>query len=224
MDAKGFYKKAVLFGCVAFILIILGYVSLLGENNKANDVVVNFLKNIKSHEYDRAMWEVARDANVNTDGSLPFEDYAFLLELSLKSVFDILDEDAYQIDVKRETFWLPYISRDRMKMQVILKKKEKSVIESLTAMGTYHTQYEFFILKRTDGLWKIAEIKTEASLISEPFNSFKKKLLDNEYYVRTENGFIFNRFEFDMKNNHLPEKYFIKYFLYKASRLVDETI
>lgn len=218
MNQKGSYGKIIAaFGSTCFILILF-FVSLLGENNKADMAVLNFLKNTKKYDFERAERELAQDAQFYDQKKLTFEDFAFLLELSLLSTFNISDSEVYQIDVKRDSFWIPYVSEKRMGISVRFNNKDSSIFQSIPGINDSSYIKNLFILERKKGVWRIIDIRTDAPSISDTFSSIEKKLAETNYYIETKNGFVLNGFEFSTKDVSLTDKRLYNHMLQKAIR------
>lgn len=224
MNDQSLYKRTIIGFFVILIVSVLTFVSFVGENNKANMVVINFLKNVKNYDYERAGRELLPGAADYDKEQIAFADFAFLLELSLISKFDMLDVEDYQIDVKRRFFWLPWMPCDKLGMSVLFKKKDTNVFKSLSSFVEDAYIEDLFVLNRQNGSWRIVEINTGAASIETVFRKLKDMFHKKKYYMKTNDGFILDRFEYNNEDISPVERRLFKYALHKAILSIHESI
>ena len=216
------YKRTIILAFAFLFSLVLILVSLLGENSKADTVVLNFLKDIKNNDFNAAFRELDGPSEIIKDKDIAFDDYAFLLEIALLSKFGIINEKDYQIDVKRKSFWLPYISEDTMVISVCLKKKDASIFQTITGLEDQQSE-DLFVLNRRQGLWKISKIRTDAPGISAIFDNLCKRFIENQTYIQTENGFLLKSIEFHKKSTDSVDRRLFHHILQKALRRIKES-
>ncbi|MBU0995978.1 MAG: hypothetical protein KJ737_26080 [Proteobacteria bacterium] len=221
MGKEQFAKKTFFSAIIICFVIILMFVSLLGENNKANDLVSGFLKNIKANEYLYAARCLSAMSILNhAADEQSFEDSAFLLELSLLSHFNLLDHDTYHIQVAREAFWIPFFKSNRIGISVLFKEKKENLLESLTQGAALPPVQTLFTVERQNSAWKIVDIDLGKAPLSTEFERLSKKLSINQGFKNTQNGFIIDRIEFDPQKMTPDDRHVYQHFLRKASRLI----
>lgn len=221
MEEKTVGKKALFFAIMSSFVIVLLFVSLLGENNKANDLVTGFLKNIQEHEYGQAAALLPDIAVLNhASGAREFDDMAFLLELALLSHFKLLDQEAYLFHVSRDSFFVPFMGNNRVALSVLLKQKEAGVIESLALADPIPPVKALFTVERTNGNWRIIKIDLDTPLLKEEFNKLYGAFTRHSGFKLTEKGFIIERIEYDPETVSPMEKHIFSHFLRKASRSI----
>ena len=219
-DGQAVHKNTIVILFAVGFFCILIFVSLLGENNKANTAVIRFFKNIKKNEYERAYKDLSSDAFSDSFKTTSFSDFAFLLELSLLSKFDLLGIDDYQIEAKRNTFWFPYFSDKRLELSIRLEKKSANILQLLSGIGRKPYLQGIFTLERIKGVWQICEIKTEGPPIGNIFSELREKLNNNNFYVKTKDGFILHPFEYNEKKMLPVDRYLYNYLLLKALQTI----
>ena len=204
--------------CFLGVIIL---VSLLGENNKANDVALGFFKNLREYDYEGAKGYLASmavlDPKANDEN---FEDYAFLFELMLLSHFNLLNQDTYHIEVMRESFWLPLSGENRIGINVVFRKKEESFMKRLIHEANVPPVKTLFTVERKKGIWKIVQINSQKALFPTEFERYSHKLLSNPGFELTQHGFIFDRMEFDPKSMTPVDRHIYQHFLRKATKLM----
>ena len=223
MKEKNIGKKALFCAIMGTFVIVILFVSLLGENNKANDLVSGFLKNIQEHEYGQAA-QLLPDISILNHASNPkeFDDMAFLLDLTLISHFNLLSKENYTFHITRDSFFIPLRGKNRITLSILLKQKEEGLLQSLDINEPMKPVHALFTVERTHGNWKIIKIGLDTSPLKEDFNRLCEAFRLHSGFKFTEKGFIIERIEYDPARVSPTEKRIYQHFLRKATRSISK--
>jgi hypothetical protein len=221
-------KKPTLNVSFAFIIIILAlfvigiltYVSILGENNKIDRVITTYFNNIRDGMYLEACESFS--SSIQGDKLSSDEErmnFNFLLEWSLLKRYDLIDNYDYTVALERSSFWIPFISDDTVRVGVLLKKKE-----GLTVGHNRELTRHLIIVGREKGSWKIRQFNIAGSSLSGIYNDVQQHIDLNKYVQRTSNGFQFKDTEIDTKTLTPLDKRLLRFSLYKIQKLLGKEI
>lgn len=180
----------VFLGIAFFALVI--YVSMLGDNHKIDYLVTRFFDDLKSRNYTSLCQTMATDKNVvSFGGTDPCQDFFFILEMSFLSRYNLLDRNDYSIEIKRDHFWIPYLTDDRVRISIAFSEKKKNIIqEFIHGLDADDFVQDFMLVERRKGQWVIKEINLEGSSLYPIFNELKVQMDLDRYLLKTEQGFI----------------------------------
>lgn len=175
---------------VAFFVLIV-YVSILGDNHKINFLVTSFFEDLKARNYTPVCRIVGdQPAMVDPDGPVDCQDFCFLVELAFLSQFDLLDQSDYSVEIKRDHFWIPYLTGDRMRIDVAFVEKKKNMIhEFLYGVDSDIFVRDVMVVERRNGQWEIAALTLEESSLYPLFNELTARIDLERYVMKTEKGF-----------------------------------
>ena len=112
-----------------FVVGILTFVSILGENQKINRVINSYFDKLKDGMYLEACENYS--SHVQPDQLTSDEEHLnfnFLLELSLLKHYNLVDHYDYEVELKRNHFWIPFVSNDSVCVSVLLRKQGSNSI------------------------------------------------------------------------------------------------
>ncbi|WP_136805732.1 hypothetical protein [Desulfosediminicola flagellatus] len=195
MTASKFSFNKIISTVGFFMLILLLYVSVLGENDKSKSVVDNLITNIKENNYALAERTYATDSSrkfTTLDESMKFH---FILELSLLQHFGLTDSNDYQVKITRDNMWLPFLGSDRIDLSVALVSNDANF--PLPTFKSPEPLAAFVSVKRENGMWKIADLNIENSEIKDVFNTIQSTLLIDKYIQLSNNKIVINQAQID---------------------------
>jgi len=203
-------------------VIVLVYISLLGENNRVDASVQRFFDEIKSKAY----FSICNNTIImGTDD--PFKqggdcaENCFLFELSLLKYFKLDNSDNYKVIVKKDHFWIPYSGDNYIKASLCLMNlKDYSPFSFFGKKPDTLWIEDLFTMHRQNGVWKIVGIDLQNKAIFPIFEQLKKDLELGTYITRTGNKYIIRQMEIDTDHLDTIEKRKIEYILLKISRLI----
>ena len=207
-----------------FIISILTYVSVLGENHKINRVINGYFDKLRDGMYLEACESFAthfqEEQLVNDEQRLNFN---FLLELSLLRQYDLIDHYDYTIEVKRSHFWIPFMSEDSVRVSVLLREKRKKGVSG--PLSTSHSR-EFtrnlILVGREKRSWKIMRFTIADSSISDLYNDLRQHIDLNKYTKRTPNGFRLKDVAINLKTLTPIDKRLLRFSFYKIQKSLEK--
>ncbi len=212
-----FFKISVVSILVLLIAIILTLVSIFGENNKIDVVAEKYFQTIMEKDYKKS-YEII--CNKSVDGKLIKSeksfDFNFILELSLRKKYNLVEWKKYKIDVKRSKFWIPFFTNDTVKISLrLIKEEEQSLFDILFKRVKVEYVKDLIIIVRDNGMWKIKDIDVKNNNISDVYSHIKEKMKRVDLFNYTENGLDIHNFSFDLKKMSPIDKLIFKYYFYK---------
>jgi hypothetical protein len=201
---------------VSFFLLII-YVSLLGDNDKIDFLVTRFFTEIKARNFT----VVASELKTTTRSDL-YNDpekcmkFSFFLELSLLKTFNLLEHKDYSIEIKRDHFWIPWITGDQVWVGVAFREKKKNMfLEFINRLGKDDFIQGLMRIDRKNGHWEIAEIKTDGTTLDPVIKELQSKLDINHYVIKTETGFKLRDNTVDFKTMTPAERRLLEFSLFR---------
>ncbi|GAB6096064.1 hypothetical protein JCM14469_23170 [Desulfatiferula olefinivorans] len=179
------------FLALAFFTLIV-YVSILGDNHKIDDLVTRFFNDLKNRNYD-ALCTVPGDVSgipaLSGDDACP--QAAFLFELAFLSRFGLLDKGDYSVEIKRDHFWIPYVTDDRIRISVAFTEKKKNLVHELFyGIGSDNFVRDIMWVERRKGQWVIAEVTLKASTLYPLYTELSGRIDLERFIRRTDEGFV----------------------------------
>lgn len=209
-----------------FVIGILAYVSILGENDKIDRVITAYFDNLREGMY----LEAGESFSSSIQGDKLSSDeermnFNFLLELSLLKRYDLIDNYDYTVALERSSFWIPFISDDTVRVGVLLKKKRgKGIPDTLISGHNRELTRNLIVVGREKRSWKIRQFSIAGSSLSGIYNDVQQHIDLNKYVERTSNGFQFKDTEIDIKTLTPLDKRLLRFSLYKIQKLLGKEI
>ena len=168
------YQKLTISLVTILLLVGLFLVSVLGENNKSEQPVINYLKSLKSERYDNICTSpIKRRVNNIPVKELSCAEYSFILGLILKAGSEKKSEQHFEI--VNDNLWIPFVSNSSLKMSVSVLRKGQKIFDLS----------ELFTISRENGVWKILEINLVEEKSISLFEEYKSKF-DFDKYVSVD--------------------------------------
>jgi hypothetical protein len=218
------FKLPVVFIVLAVIVaVVLTYVSILGENHKINRTINNYFDSLKDGEYLGACKSFSshlqQDQVTSDEERLNFN---FLLELSLLQYYNLVDHYDYKLEIKRNHFWIPFISDDSVRVSILLREKEdKAIADTLSRDHTGNFIDDLIVVVREKGTWKIRHFNITDSAIAGIYNDVRQNININKYTTKTTNGFHLQDAEINFKTITPIDKRLLRFSLYRIKKSLD---
>ncbi|MBU1172802.1 MAG: hypothetical protein KKD44_24855 [Proteobacteria bacterium] len=210
--------SSVLFFLGAAFFVLIVYVSILGDNHKIDFLVTHFFEDLKTRNYTMVCQSLPGDKNIAPGGIGDCQDFCFFLELSFLSKFNLLDQNDYSIAIKRDHFWIPYITADQVWVSIAFTKKKKNIVQTfLHRTDDDGFIKDFMLVERRMGQWEIKEIRLDNSSLAPLFNELKAQMDLDRYILKTERGFILKDNEIDPSSLSTLERRLLEFSLFKLS-------
>jgi hypothetical protein len=211
---------------IIFAVIVVGilaYISLLGENQQMNRLIVTYFDKLKDGMYLEAGESFSSSLQ---DGKLSSDEERmnlnFLLELSLLMHYNLIDSFDYKVELKRSNFWVPYVSEDVVRVSVLLKRKEaRRILFARSNDQGGDLIHNLIVMKREKRTWKIKEFAIADSSLAGTYNDLRRDLDLNKYVQMTSDGFRFKNAEINFKTITPTDKRLLNFSLYKMQKLLN---
>ena len=217
---KSFIGIVVLFG--ACLVVLVTYVSLLGENNKIDSAVLTFFENLRAQRY----FSLADNQNIvesldvfDTGGEYP--ENCLALELALLEKYRIPDSSGYKPEIRKSRFWIPFTGKSSIRIDLLLKEKEDALLSFFRKSPPQPFTDDLFTVERKGGRWLITAINIRNSSLSETFSRIREELDIGSYITLSGTRLTVNPIEFDTKNIDTIESRKLNYIFRKLSRLTE---
>ncbi len=219
MKKPGFVLGVFVTVCVALLICAVAYVSLLGENNKIDELVQGFFQDIRLGDYD---------AGLRPNAAGPHEDAAdalFLLDLALYEHYGFPGRNDSEMVFKRNRLWVPFLSEGSVKVDVGLRHKPgKGFLNQASSLvgkagsptGETPLVEGLLTVARKHGSWVVASINVRGSAIERDYANLQERLRRERYLTRTEHGFAMKEFEARPAEMTFVEKQMLIHTLRKA--------
>ena len=211
---------------IIFAIIVVGllaYISLLGENQQINRLIVTYFDKLKDGMYLEAGESFSSNFQ---DGKLSSDEQRmnlnFLLESSLLMHYNLIDSSDYKVELKRSNFWVPYVSEDMVRVSVLLKRKEvrRTLLARSNDQGG-NLIHNLIVVVREKRTWKIKEFAIADSSLAGTYNDLRRNLDLNKYVQMTSDGFRFKNAEINFKTITPLDKRLLNFSLYKMQKLLN---
>jgi hypothetical protein len=211
---------------IIFAVIVVGilaYISLLGENQQINRLIVTYFDKLKDGMYLEAGESFSSSFQ---DGKLSSDEQRmnlnFLLELSLLMHYNLIDSFDYKVELKRNNFWVPYVSEDVVRVSVLLKRKEaRRILLARSEDQGGDLIHNLIVMVREKRTWKIKEFAIADSSLAGTYNDLRRNLDLNKYVQMTSDGFRFKNAEINFKTITPIDKRLLNFSLYKMQKLLN---
>jgi hypothetical protein len=206
-----------------FVIGILTYVSVLGENNKIDRVINNYFDKLKAEMYLEACESFSSDLQeVQLTSDEQRLNFNFLLELSLVKHYNLIDHYDYTVELQRSSFWIPLISDDSVRVSVLLRKKrDKGVSIALSRGQSRELIRNLIVVGREKGSWKIKQFNIADSSLADIYNDLRHTIDLNKYVKITSQGFRLQDTEINFKTLTPIDKRLLRFSLYKIQQSLE---
>jgi hypothetical protein len=206
-----------------FVVGIIAYISILGENDKIDRIIVAYFDDLKNEMYLEAGENFASNFQ---EGQLSSNEqrlnFNFLLELSLLKHYDLIDHHDYKVELKRSHFWIPYMSTDLVRVSVLLKRRDtKQILDALSSDQSRNPIDNLIVVVREKGTWKIKQFTIADSSIADTHTKLRQTIELNKYVNMTSDGFRFQNAEINFKTLTPIDKRLLTFSLYKIQKLLN---
>jgi hypothetical protein len=211
----------IIFGII--VVSILTYISILGENQQINRIIATYFDKLKDGMYLEACESFSSHFQ---DGKLSSDEQRmnlnFLLELSLLTHYNLIESSNYKVELKRSSFWIPYVSHDEVRVSVLLKKKDtRRLFFAPSSDQGGNLIANLIVMKREKRTWKIKEFAIADSALASVYNDLLQNLDLNKYVQKTPDGFRFNSADINFKTLTPVDKRLLNFSLYKMQKLLN---
>jgi len=198
-----------------FVFLLFFFVSLLGENHQIDDSINNYFTKLKAEDFSGKCIPISINSNAVSKTECSNDNFIFIL--SVLKQFDLVGSKSYTVQLKRNHFWIPYISSDTVAVSLSLSDNTEGGLVLFS-----NSQYisELFIVKRNNLSWNIHEIRIDDPQLIETFYHFKNTLNLDKYITKTKTGYIFNQVEIDNSTTTEVDKVLLKYNLQKVKEFL----
>lgn len=211
---------------IIFAVVVVGiltYVSILGENHQINRIITTYFDKLKGGMYLEACEGFSSNFQ---EGKLASDEqrsnFNFLVELSLLKHYNLIDHYDYKVEIKRDNFWIPYISDDSVRVSVLLRrKKDKSIADALSSDRSRKLVDNLIIVVREKRTWKIRRFAIADSSIADIYNDLRRNVDLNKYVIMTSNGLRFQDAEINLKALTPVDKRLLSFSLYKIQQVLE---
>ena len=207
---------------IAMLIAVVAYVSLLGENNKIDELIEGFFQDIRAGNYDNVLRSGAMGSREDPSDSL------FLLDLSLSKYYGLLGCSNCEMVFRKSRLWVPFLSEGPVRVDVLLRKKAggglfRQALSLIERMGTSPGEEAGFVkglltVDRKDGNWVVASIDVGGSAIEKVYADLQDQLQRHHYLTRTGRGFAMQAFEIRTDETAFVEKQMVLHMLRKAQK------
>ena len=219
MRKPGFVLGVFVTVCAGLLICAVAYVSLLGENNKVDEVVQGFFEDIHAGNYNTGLLPNA--AGPHEDAS----DALFLLDLALYEHYGFLGRNGSEMVFKKDHLWVPFVNEKQVLVDVGLHKRAgKGLLNQASylmgkiesATGETPVVKGLLTVARKHGNWVITSINVKGSALEKDYASLEERLLAQRYLTRTAHGFAMKAFEARPDEMTFVEKQMLIHTLRKA--------
>lgn len=222
--AKVKFSVVTIISLIALIVFcILFYVSVIGENNKANLAAKMLIEDIKNGNYSRLSKTYKSDINQNFSNLDDLIKYHFVLELTLLNHFKLQGKDDYDIKIERDNMWIPFTNNDDLGLSITLKDKiETTNIKGFFEKNEIEPLRNILVFTRVAGNWKLKDIEINSSPIYTDFTNFNENVELNKYVATSSDGFHLKDTAINTKKISLIEKRILRLNLKKALEILNQ--
>jgi outer membrane murein-binding lipoprotein Lpp len=151
------------------------------------------------------------------------DNFNFLLELSLLKHYNLVDHYDYEVKLKRNRFWVPFLSDDAVHVSILLrgKKGSKTIVDTLSQSRDKNFIDNLIVVVREKGTWKIKEFTIADSSIADIYNDLRQNVDLDKYVKVTPNGLQLKNAEINFKTLSPIERRLLKFSLHKIRKSLD---
>ncbi len=202
-----------------FVIVVLAFFSLLGENHQINRVIIGYFTRLKAREYLEAREWFSSQATTNLPASeQKVMDFNFLLELALLERYRLVDQEDYKVIVRRSGFWIPWLTDDCVQVGVALSKKGKRGIKEIFHRAKdVELISDLFVVCREKRTWRIKRVVIADPTLKEIYDELRQLDLNAYVEVRPQ-GIRFQAVQVDPNALTARQRRLLCYSLSKVER------
>jgi hypothetical protein len=203
-----------------FVIGVLTYVSILGENDKIDRIIGEYFTNVKSGNYLEACdsFSVGMRSKQGADDDR-WVTFNFILELALLTHYNLIDQYDYAVELKRNRVWIPFVGDNAVRVSIALKKKEQHGVSGTIAGALQNSPLRDLItVVRERGSWKIRQFNITDSAIAEEYNEICGRVDLNRYIRRTADGFEIKKADVHLATLSPIDRRILQFSLYKIQK------
>jgi hypothetical protein len=213
-------KSPLALGVLALVAVLVlvgavGYVSLLGENNKIDELTQTFFQEIRGGTYG----EITSGVRVKVPGPPEMStDSLFLLELSLLKHYDLLNNDAYEVITRRSHLWIPFVEENPVDIAVLLRKKSdgrsfKNALASIGRLWSRGDDADFvgrlLTVRRINGNWVVESVNISGGVLEKTYAIMRERLQMHQYVTKNRHGFVVHEFPVNLESMDPVERHLL---------------
>ncbi|OGP93025.1 MAG: hypothetical protein A2Z19_00055 [Deltaproteobacteria bacterium RBG_16_54_18] len=203
-----------------FVIGVLTYVSILGENDKIDRVIGEYFNNLKSGNYREACdvfsASILTSQGADDDRLVTFN---FILELALLTHYNLMDQYDYTVELQRSRVWIPFVGNDAVQVGIVLKRKDQHGVSGKRAVTQQNSRlHDFITVVRERGSWKIRQFNITDSAIAEVYNELRGRVDLNRYIQRTSDGFQIKNADVNLTTLSSIDRRILRFSLYKIQK------
>ena len=150
------------------------------------------------------------------------ETFNFLLELSLLQYYNLVDHYDYKVEIKRNHFWIPFLSDDSVRVSIVLReKKDKGIADTFSPGRAGNFIDDLIVVVREKGTWKIRYFNITDSAIANIYADVRQNIDINKYTTKTTNGFSLQNADINFKTLTPIDKRLLRFSLYRINKSLD---
>jgi hypothetical protein len=205
---------------IILVVIPIFFVSLLGENNRIDDLVDNYFSKLQVEDFSGECPPISINQTANKiDEGVICSNKNFVFIISLLQLFDLLNTADYSVNIKRDSFWIPFISEDTITVSVNLVATEND--EEINYFDDIKYLPGLFVVQRKDLRWEIKNISLNSPELISLFNSFKNTLDFEKYIKKTDTGYEFNNVVINKNNVTVLDRLLLKLNIQKINNILE---
>lgn len=218
------YRFKIIGGALfLFIALMLPYVSLLGENDRAITTLQGYFDNIAQKKF-------GDNKKLCTDEFLAsrsdFSDnitQQFSFETALLNHFKVPPNSKYTLKAKKDKIWVPFVGDDILQLSVLIIAQDESdsILKSYLQFGSGEYLPNLVTMKREDGRWKIDGIATEDNEIADSYDKSLKVMGNSSYLSQKGGELVLHEQNIDISTMDPIEKRILTFNLNKVLTLLN---
>jgi hypothetical protein len=214
--------KILGFGLLFSMVAGISYISLLGENDRAQTTVKRYFDNIAGQRYDSNTPLCSFTYNQKFDNVNDPITHQFSLETALLNHFSLINTAQYTIEARRDGFWFPCLGQNTIHVSIRVSPQGSSrILTRLMDRSDQKFLKDLVTLVREDGKWKIADIDTRTSAIAKDYQETKHSMQHSKYIQQTTGGLTLKENTIEFATLDPIQKRIIRFNLNKALTLLN---
>ena len=203
-----------------FVIGVLTYVSILGENDKIDRSIGDYFNNLKSGNYREACDSFSKSVQANQGADDDrWVTFNFILELALLTQYNLMDQYDYAIELQRSRVWIPFAGDNSVQVSLMLKKKEQRGVSGARERTQQNSGlHDFITVVRERGSWKIRQFNIADSALAGVYNELRGRVDLNRYIQRTADGFQIKNADVNLTTLSPIDKRILRFSLYKIQK------
>jgi len=217
---KSFPYTVMFIGIVLFFSIFVG-AGLMGENHRIDDLINEHFTKFKDENYSTKCFPISIDSRVvKVEEDNLCNNQNFLLYISLLKKFELIGGGKYSVNIKRNSFWIPFIKSENISVSISLQKEsDKSWIPFVGNNNEVFIN-DLFTVKRNKWNWDISRVVVIDPDLVKIFTGFETSLDFNKFIEKTDTKYQFNSEIIDSENITDIEKRLLRFNLQKVAELL----